>query len=425
MRLISLVLISFIATNTVAIYTPKMHQIEKRGLPLPAENNSNEPHLPAENNSNEPPLLAENNSDEPPLPADNNSNEPSSSQPNPADANEQSESSQSTSFTSRMFSHITGLLARIRDFYMDGEYSNIIGTTNGRWKYPTPDPFLLEKEIVERIKLLKEAVEKATREEEQEVKDQAKKSQATSDESTTDSSSKNGLDESENDPELPIESFQEASSSLTGRTYQKYMEELWDIKSLVEQVVKSVIRIKKADYTSGYNMIQKAAIKRSRDYLQELTNIGECMMKAWGTMPKAFTFKNRDGLLESLLEVDEFKTVGENALIWDPDNPKKGRKGRKDLVTSKEILDAKDYSFHNSAISEDGDYCYDCYEYYRDDEEEEEEKDEEDEEEEEKDEEEEEDDEKEESKNTKNTKTRNKMIKIELFMSNLIRSKNS
>ncbi|KAH9268828.1 hypothetical protein BASA83_009115 [Batrachochytrium salamandrivorans] len=288
------------------------------------------PHLPAENNSNEPPLLAENNSDEPPLPADNNSNEPSSSQPNPADANEQSESSQSTSFTSRMFSHITGLLARIRDFYMDGEYSNII------------------------------------------VYGGAVGHQVT---------------------------------SRTGRE-ERYKD-------------------KKADYTSGYNMIQKAAIKRSRDYLQELTNIGECMMKAWGTMPKAFTFKNRDGLLESLLEVDEFKTVGENALIWDPDNPKKGRKGRKDLVTSKEILDAKDYSFHNSAISEDGDYCYDCYEYYRDDEEEEEEKDEEDEEEEEKDEEEEEDDEKEEYEEYEEYEDEEQMIKIELFMSNLIRSKNS
>ncbi|KAH6571624.1 hypothetical protein BASA50_008402 [Batrachochytrium salamandrivorans] len=35
MRLISLVLLSFIATNTVALYTPRMHQIEKRS-PLPA-----------------------------------------------------------------------------------------------------------------------------------------------------------------------------------------------------------------------------------------------------------------------------------------------------------------------------------------------------------------------------------------------------
>ncbi|KAH9254556.1 hypothetical protein BASA81_007499 [Batrachochytrium salamandrivorans] len=79
-------------------------------------------------------------------------------------------------------------------------------------------------------------------------------------------------------------------------------------------------------------------------------------------MPKAFTFKNRDGLLESLLEVDEFKTVGENALIWDPDNPKKERFWMRRTIAS------------TSAISEDGDYCYDCYEYYRDDEEEEEEK---------------------------------------------------
>ncbi|KAH6569613.1 hypothetical protein BASA62_004779 [Batrachochytrium salamandrivorans] len=256
MRLISLVLISFIATNTGAIYTPQSAPDRKRGLPLPAEDNSNKPPLPAENNSNEPPLPAEDNSamTKPPLPAENNSNEPSSSQPNPADANEQSESSQSTSFTSRMFSHITGLFARIRDFYKGGKYSNIISTANDRWKSPTPNPFLLEKKIIERIKLLKEAVEKATREEEQEVKDQAKKSQATSDESTTDSSSKdglnesttdrsskNGLNESENDPEVPIETAQEASSSLTEQTYEAHMEELWDINSLVKQVVKDII----------------------------------------------------------------------------------------------------------------------------------------------------------------------------------------
>ncbi|KAH6563268.1 hypothetical protein BASA60_010745 [Batrachochytrium salamandrivorans] len=104
---------------------------------------------------------------------------------------------------------------------------------------PTPNPFLLERKIIERIKLLKEAVEKATREEEQEVKDQAKKSQATLDESTTDSSSKdglnesttdssskNGLNESENDPDVPIETAQEASPSLTEQTYEAHMEEL-------------------------------------------------------------------------------------------------------------------------------------------------------------------------------------------------------
>ncbi|KAH9254555.1 hypothetical protein BASA81_007498 [Batrachochytrium salamandrivorans] len=271
MRFIFLILLSFIATNTGAIYTPKVHQIEKRGLPLPAEDNSNEPHLPAENNSNEPPLPAEDNSNEPPLPADvrsnepplpaeNNSNEPSSSQPNPAGANEQSESSQSTSFTSRMFSHVIGLLTSMRGFYKGEGYSNIIGTANDRWKSPAPNPFL-EKEIIERITLLEEAVGKATREEEQKVKDQAKKSQATSDESTTDSSFKNGLDESENDPEWSIETAQEASSSLTEQNLSRVYGELWDLNLLVKQVVKSVTEIEEDDYTSEYRVVQKAAIK--------------------------------------------------------------------------------------------------------------------------------------------------------------------
>ncbi|KAH6563269.1 hypothetical protein BASA60_010746 [Batrachochytrium salamandrivorans] len=80
------------------------------------------------------------------------------------------------------------------------------------------------------------------------------------------------------------------------------------------------------------------------------------MAKAWGTMPKESKFKNRDGLLRSLLKVDEFRIIGENALVRDPDNPKKGRKGRKgrkDLVTSKEILDDQEKKLHKTAILEE------------------------------------------------------------------------
>ncbi|KAH6576252.1 hypothetical protein BASA81_002889 [Batrachochytrium salamandrivorans] len=210
-----------------------------------------------------------------------------------------------------------------------------------------PDPFLLEEGIIERITLLKEAVKKAMTKK-QEAKDQVKKSQATSDKATTDRSSNSDLDESENDPELPIEIAQEASPSLTEQTYEAHMEELWSINSLVEQIVKNIIWIRRDK--QGYRVTQKAAIKRSRGYLQELTNIGNLMMKTWGTLPEKSKFKDGDGLLELLLRVDEFKAITDDALLRSRWEHIKGREG---LVTSKEKLDKKKKKLHKTTILEE------------------------------------------------------------------------
>ncbi|KAH6577026.1 hypothetical protein BASA60_004262 [Batrachochytrium salamandrivorans] len=159
-----------------------------------------------------------------------------------------------------------------------------------------PDPFLLEEGIIERITLLKEAVKKAMTKK-QEAKDQVKKSQATSDKATTDRSSNSDLDESENDPELPIEIAQEASPSLTEQTYEAHMEELWSINSLVEQI-------------------------------------------------------DGDGLLELLLRRDEFKAITDDALLRSRWEHIKGRVER-DLVTSKEKLDKKKKKLHKTTILEE------------------------------------------------------------------------
>ncbi|KAH9273125.1 hypothetical protein BASA83_004703 [Batrachochytrium salamandrivorans] len=365
MRFVSLILLSFIATNTVAIYIPKVHPVYVRDF-----------HLSKEGRSNKHP----------------------SCQPNPTDDNEQSGPSQRTPFTSRVLGRVTGLLTNIRDLCgRRREHSNVGDMENDQVRssapkeaveYQTPespegemesltpdsskeevesstpdppegemessisDPFLLEGGIARRIKLLKEAVEKATREEEQEAKCQAKKSQTTSDESTTDSSSNSGLDESENDPELLIEIAQEASpSSQRTQTYQDYMKELWSIRLLVDEVVKGIIKIGQDNYIPGYDMMQEAAIQRSRGYLQGLADVGELMAKAWCIVPKKSTFKDRDGFLELLFRVDRFKAITNDALTW---GPQRNRKGRKGLVTSKEILDDKKKKLHRITISEYG-----------------------------------------------------------------------
>ncbi|KAH6594187.1 hypothetical protein BASA50_006884 [Batrachochytrium salamandrivorans] len=401
MRFVSLILLSFIATNTVAIYIPKVHPVYVRDFHLSKEGRSNRP---------------------------------SSCQPNPTDDNEQSGPSQRTPFTSRVLGRVTGLLTNIRDLCgRRREHSNVGDMENDQvrssapkeaveyqtpespegemesltpdspegemesstpdppekavessapdspkeeMESPTPDspegkmessipnppeeemessisdPFLLEGGIARRIKLLKEAVEKATREEEQEAKCQAKKSQTTSDESTTDSSSNSGLDESENDPELLIEIAQEASpSSQRTQTYQDYMKELRSIRLLVDEVVKGIIKIGQDNYIPGYDMMQEAAIQRSRGYLQGLADVGELMAKAWCIVPKKSTFKDRDGFLELLFRVDRFKAITNDALTW---GPQRNRKGRKGLVTSKEILDDKKKKLHRITISEYG-----------------------------------------------------------------------
>ncbi|KAH6576255.1 hypothetical protein BASA62_001510 [Batrachochytrium salamandrivorans] len=187
-----------------------------------------------------------------------------------------------------------------------------------------------EGDIIGHIKFLKKTIEEAMVME-QKAKDQAKKSHTTSDKATTDSSSNSGSDESENDPELLIEIAQEASPSpLMAKIYATQIRNVAGIKSLVDEVVKSVTGIEKADYTLEHKVIQKAAIQRSRGYLQELTDISE-----------------DDALLRSR---QKHITSGKGRKSR---KGRKGRKGREDLVTSKEILDDQKKKLHRTTILEE------------------------------------------------------------------------
>ncbi|KAH6576254.1 hypothetical protein BASA62_001509 [Batrachochytrium salamandrivorans] len=328
MRFVSLVLLSFIATNTGAIYIPKVHPVHVRDFRLSKGGRSNRPSFLTEDNSNEP----------------------SSCQPNPTGANEQSGPSQRTPFTSRVLGRVTGSLTNIRDLCgRRREHNNAVSVENDQVKISIPDLFLREKGITRRIKLLKKAVKKAMKE--QKAKCQDKTSQTTSDKATTDRSSNSDLDEFENDLEELIEIAQEASpSSQRTQTYQDHMFELRSIRLLVDEVVKGITGIKKDKYTLEHKVNQKAAIQRSIGYLKELTDISDHMAKAWCIVPKKSTFKNGDGLLELLLKVDEFKEITDDALKC---GSQRNRKGRKGLVTSKEILDEKKKTFHRITIPEE------------------------------------------------------------------------
>ncbi|KAH6587125.1 hypothetical protein BASA50_001404 [Batrachochytrium salamandrivorans] len=388
MRLISLVLLSFIATNTVAIYIPKVYPVHVRGFLFPAEDNSNKPSLPTEDNSNEP----------------------SSCQPNPTDANEQRELTQSASFTSRMSSYVIGLLTNIRGLCgRRREHNDAVSVENDQVEFsaskeavesPTPNspkeeiesstpdppekavesltpdsseeavesPIPIppkEGDIIGHIKFLKKTIEEAMVME-QKAKDQAKKSHTTSDKATTDSSSNSGSDESENDPELLIEIAQEASPSpLMAKIYATQIRNVAGIKSLVDEVVKSVTGIEKADYTLEHKVIQKAAIQRSRGYLQELTDISEGTAKTLGIIPKKSTFKDRSRLLKLVSKTYRFNAITDDALLRSRQKHitsgkgrksrkgRKGRKGREDLVTSKEILDDQKKKLHRTTILEE------------------------------------------------------------------------
>ncbi|KAH6589257.1 hypothetical protein BASA50_010132 [Batrachochytrium salamandrivorans] len=143
------------------------------------------------------------------------------------------------------------------------------------------------------------------------------------------------------------------------------MYELWCINSLLKNVLKNTVKIKKVDYTPAYKVIQNDAIQRSIGYLQELADIGERMAKALCIIPQKSTFKDRSRLLESVFKAYDFKAGIKNALRKGPNNRRKygkgrkgrkGMKGREDLVTSKEKLDNKKKILHRIAIPENGGY---------------------------------------------------------------------
>ncbi|KAH6571826.1 hypothetical protein BASA60_004263 [Batrachochytrium salamandrivorans] len=321
MRLISLVLISFIATNTVATYTPKVHQIEKRGLPLPGEETE----------------YSDTSSSE-------EATETSISNPNPEE-----EAGPSNADPNLPGEEVEALTPNSSPEDEDEVGAWILNPPEVEDKYPLPDTLLAEREIISRIGLLKQIVKEAMVMD-QEAKDQAKTSQTTSDESTTDRSSNSDLDEPDSAPEELIKSSREAPSPLMAQTYQDHIHELRKIITLVQQSVKSVTGIEKDKYTLEHEVIQNDAIQKSRVYLKELADIGEFMAKTLGIIAKISTFKDRNRLLRLVFKAYRFNAAIKSALVRDPDNPKKGRKG---LVTSKEILDDKKKTFHRTAILEE------------------------------------------------------------------------
>ncbi|KAH6576256.1 hypothetical protein BASA60_004261 [Batrachochytrium salamandrivorans] len=214
-----------------------------------------------------------------------------------------------------------------------------------------------EKMIVEHIKFLKEAVEEAIVRE-QETKDKAEGRWTGLYKLIVDLFSKN-LDEPDNAPEELIKSSREAPSPLTAEIYTSHIATVAEIRSFVEQVLKSTIEKERKRSSKRCRVIQKAAIQRSRGYLKDLTDISEGMAKTLGIIPKKSTFKDRSRLLKLVSKTYRFRAAIKIALQRDPNNPMEG------LVTSKDRLDRKKNSIHNIAISEDGDY--DCYDYYYDD----------------------------------------------------------
>ncbi|KAH9249258.1 hypothetical protein BASA81_013046 [Batrachochytrium salamandrivorans] len=197
---------------------------------------------------------------------------------------------------------------------------------------------------------LKEDVEKTIMKE-QEDKDQAKESQETSDELIADSSLNSDLDAPDDNPDLLIDISREAPSPLTARAYRVHMENLSSISLFVEQVVDDIV--KRGSSNKACTVIQRDAIERSRVYLQDLSDISERVMKAGGVIQQGSTFRNRDGLLKSLLEMNKFSTLGRSAVQKKQNRRRKGRKGRKGLVASKEILDDQKKKLHRTTILEE------------------------------------------------------------------------
>ncbi|KAH6589296.1 hypothetical protein BASA50_010171 [Batrachochytrium salamandrivorans] len=327
MRLISLVLISFIATNTVAIYTPKVHQIEKRGLPLPAE----EAEYSDTSSSEE-------------------ATETSISNPNPEE-----EAGPSNVDPNLPGEEVETLITNSNPEDEDEVGAWILNPPEEEDKYPLPDTLLAEREIISRIGLLKQIVKKAMVKE-QEAKDQAKNRWFGLYRLINDRFLNSGPDEPDSAPEELIKSSREAPSPLMTEIYKPHIHELREIITLVEQFVKSVTGIEKDRYTPAYKVIQNDAIRRSRVYLQGLADIGEFMTKTLGIMAKTSTSKDRSRLLKLVFRTYKFNATIKSALLRsrrEHITSGKGRKGRKDLVTSKDRLDKKKKKLHRTAIPEE------------------------------------------------------------------------
>ncbi|KAH9262549.1 hypothetical protein BASA82_000402, partial [Batrachochytrium salamandrivorans] len=164
----------------------------------------------------------------------------------------------------------------------------------------------------------------------------------------------NGLNEPDSAPEELIKSSREASSPLTAEIYKSQMYELQGIILLVDQVLKSTIERERGK--DECRVLQNDAIQRSRVYLQGLADIGERMARAMGTMPKKSRFKDRSRLLKLVFKTYNFNAITNDALLRSRQKhitSRKGRKGREDLVTSKEKLDKKKKKLHKTTILEE------------------------------------------------------------------------
>ncbi|KAH9258826.1 hypothetical protein BASA81_002890 [Batrachochytrium salamandrivorans] len=366
MRLISLILLSFIATNTVAIYTPKVHQIEKRGLPLPAEEaeysdtSSSEKATETSISNPNPEEEAGPSNVDPNLPGEEVETLITNSNPEDEDEvgawilNPPEDEDEVGAWILNPPEDEEEVGAWILNPPEDEEEVGawIPNPPEEDYEFLPPDYLLLEKEIIVWIGFLKEAVEKAMVRE-QETKDKAE-GRWTGLYRLIGNLFPNGLNEPDSAPEELIKSSREASSPLTAEIYKSQMYELQGIILLVDQVLKSTIERERGK--DECRVLQNDAIQRSRVYLQGLADIGERMARAMGTMPKKSRFKDRSRLLKLVFKTYNFNAITNDALLRSRQKhitSRKGRKGREDLVTSKEKLDKKKKKLHKTTILEE------------------------------------------------------------------------
>ncbi|KAH6587123.1 hypothetical protein BASA50_001402 [Batrachochytrium salamandrivorans] len=282
MRLISLILLSFIATNTVAIYTPKVHQIEKRGLPLPAEeaeysdtSSSEEATETSISNPNPEEEAGPSNVD-PNLPGEEVETLITNSNPEDEDEvgawilNPPEDEDEVGAWILNPPEDEEEVGAWILNPPEDEEEVGawIPNPPEEDYEFLPPDYLLLEKEIIANGNLFP-----------------------------------NGLNEPDSAPEELIKSSREASSPLTAEIYKSQMYELQGIILLVDQVLKSTIERERGK--DECRVLQNDAIQRSRVYLQGLADIGERMARALGTMPKKSRFKDRSRLLKLVFKTEK------------------------------------------------------------------------------------------------------------------------
>ncbi|KAH9254547.1 hypothetical protein BASA81_007490 [Batrachochytrium salamandrivorans] len=223
--------------------------------------------------------------------------------------------------------------------------------SNDQVEFSTPIP-PAEEMIAEYIGFLKEAFEE-TIVKKQETKDKAEGRWTGLYRLIVDLFS-NGPDEPDNAPEELIKSSREAPSPLMTEIYTSHIENVAEIKPLVEQIVEDTVERERG--TDGCRVIQKAAIQRSRGYLKDLTDISEGMAKTLGIIPKKSRFKGRSRLFKLVFKTYNFNANIKDALLRNRQKhitSGKGRKGREDLVTSKEKLDDQKKVLHRTAILEE------------------------------------------------------------------------